>query len=202
MEERQTGVSGGQATVTRQSSLAYLPNFLSASRLPIAAAFFVVDELQWRGVLLLVGAMTDALDGWTARRFQAQSRVGVIMDPLFDKLFVLVVLAAFLAGPHLGWLEFLLLIARDLYVGFAYLTAKALSVQLRAAPRPAGKLVTFLQVVTLFVLLLVPESVDVFVIAVAVASLIAIIDYTVIAINETKSNGNDDDRRGSLVIDN
>lgn len=173
---------GAEATIPRRSALSYVPNLLSASRLPIAAAFFFVDELLWRGVLLLLGALTDALDGWVARQFKVQSRVGVIMDPLFDKLFVLVVLAAFLAGPHLGWGQFLLLIARDLYVGFAYLAAKVLGIHVEAAPRPAGKSVTFLQVVSLFILLLSPQTVGAFVVVVAVASAIAIVDYTLVGI--------------------
>jgi len=182
MEERETPMSGAEAAIPRRSALRWVPNLLSASRLPIAGAFFVVDELVWRGVLLFLGAATDALDGWIARQFRVQSRVGTIMDPLFDKLFVLVVLAAFLAGPHLGWAEFLLLIIRDLYVGFGYVTAKVLKLYVQEVPRPTGKLVTFLQVVTLFVLLLAPQSVRAFVVAVAVASAIAIIDYTVVGI--------------------
>ena len=82
-----------------RSSLAKLPNFISALRLPIAAAFVAVDDLLWRGVLLFLGALTDALDGWLARRLGVESKAGAIMDPAFDKLFVLITLAA-LASPE------------------------------------------------------------------------------------------------------
>jgi phosphatidylglycerophosphate synthase len=167
----------GTAT-TRRSSLAAVPNIVSALRLPIAAAFFAIDGLLWRGILLLLGALTDALDGWLARHFGLESKTGAIMDPLFDKLFVTVALAAFLRGPYLGWQQFLVLISRDLYVGTGFLAAKAMGISVPAQSRPAGKLVTFLQVVTLFVLLLVPERVTVFMVAVGVASVIASVDYT------------------------
>ncbi len=175
-------VKGAEAAAGQRSTLVNVPNIISALRLPIAAAFFAVDGLLWRGVLLFLGALSDALDGWLARHLALESKTGALIDPLFDKLFVVVALAAFLRGPYLGWLGFLILISRDLYVGTAYLVAKLLSVRIPAQPRPGGKLVTFLQIVTLFVLLLAPERVSVFMVAVAVASAIAIVDYTLVGV--------------------
>jgi phosphatidylglycerophosphate synthase len=156
-----------------------VPSCLSALRLPIAAAFFVVDGLFWRGILLLAGALTDALDGWLARHFQVETKTGAILDPLFDKVFVTVALAAFLPGPYVGWREFAVLVSRDFYVGLVFLVAKALRIGLEVRPRPSGKLVTFLQIVTLFVLLLAPERAGLFILVVGVASAYTILDYTV-----------------------
>jgi len=175
-------VKGAEATAGQRTGLVSVPNVVSALRLPIAAAFFAVDGLLWRGVLLFLGALTDALDGWLARRLGMESRTGALIDPLFDKLFVTVALAAFLRGPYLGWLGFVILVSRDLYVGTAYLTAKLLGIDIPTQPRPGGKLVTFLQIVTLFVLLLAPDRVGVFMVAVAVASAIAIADYTLVGL--------------------
>jgi len=171
-------VTDVQANAQRSNKLAHVPSFLSALRLPIAIVFFAVDNVLWRGVLLFLGALTDLLDGWLARYLRVESRTGALLDPLFDKLFVTVALAAFLPGPYLGWRGFLVLVSRDLYVGFAYLLAKLLRVDLEIRARPSGKLVTVLQIVTLFVLLLAPGQVDVFLVAVGVASAIAIVDYT------------------------
>ena len=168
-----------QSSARRGKMLAALPSLISALRLPIAAGFFAVDALVWRGILLFLGALTDALDGWLARRLKLESETGALLDPLFDKLFVTVALAAFLPGPYLGWREFLILVSRDLYVAFAFLLAKVRRLDVPAQPRTMGKLVTFLQIVTLFVLLLVPERVDVFLVVVGVASAIAIVDYSV-----------------------
>ncbi len=171
-------MNGGEVTATRRSALANVPNLVSALRLPIAAAFVAIDSLLWRGILLFLGALTDALDGWLARRLGVESKAGAIMDPLFDKLFVLITLAAFLPGPYLGLREYLILVSRDLYVGTGWLVAKAIGISVPAQVRPAGKLVTALQVVTLFVLLLAAERVAVFTIVVGAASAIAIVDYT------------------------
>jgi phosphatidylglycerophosphate synthase len=172
-------MSQTQATAGRRSAAIYVPSLISALRLPIAAAFLAIDGLLWRAALLFLGALTDVLDGWTARKLGLESKTGALVDPLFDKLFVLIALAAFLSGPYLGWWGFAILVSRDLYVGFGFLLAKLLRVDIFARARPGGKLVTVLQVVTLFVLLFAPDQVGIFIVLVAVASLIAIVDYTV-----------------------
>jgi phosphatidylglycerophosphate synthase len=178
--EARKGSGGG-------SRLYLIPNFLSALRLPVAAAFFVVDGPFWRGVLLLVGALSDALDGWLARRLRAETATGAMLDPLFDKLFVTVALAAFLPGPYIGWREFAVLVSRDAYVGLGFLGAKALGMAIEPRPRASGKLVTFLQIVTLFVLLLAPDAVELFVVVVGVAAAYAVVDYTIAGVSRLRS---------------
>lgn len=42
-------------------------------------------------VTFAVAALSDALDGWIARRFNQRSRLGTILDPLADKLLLLAV---------------------------------------------------------------------------------------------------------------
>jgi phosphatidylglycerophosphate synthase len=67
-------------------------------------------------------------------------------------------------------------------VGSGFLVSKVLKIDIRPRARASGKLVTFLQIVTLFVLLLMPESIRIFMVTVAVASAIAILDYTFVGI--------------------
>lgn len=181
-----TGVSDERANDSHKVRLTIVPSLLSASRLPIAVAFFAVESVLWRGALLFFGALTDWLDGWIARRFGLESRTGALLDPLFDKLFVTVTLAAFLPGPYLGWREFLVLVSRDLYVGGMFLIAKMLSVEVEIQARPSGKLVTVLQIIALFVLLLAPQQAALFMVAVGVASAIAIADYTMVGVTDLR----------------
>lgn len=171
---------------SRRSVLASLPNAISAIRVPLAAAFYASDALLTRGMFLFAGALSDALDGWLARRLGVTSKTGALLDPLFDKIFVAVALAAFLSGPYLGWLDLLVLICRDLYVGAGFLVAWALRLESQVRARSTGKMVTFLQLVALFVLLLAPERVGVFIILVGVASAAAIVDYTFVGITSVR----------------
>ncbi|MFN0011483.1 MAG: CDP-alcohol phosphatidyltransferase family protein [Phycisphaerales bacterium] len=92
-----------------------LPNSLTASRVLMALVFFVVLTL-WRydgssaskgqtdwwlnlaAALFIVAGLTDVLDGYLARRWQAETVFGRIMDPFADKILVIGALV-FLAGP-------------------------------------------------------------------------------------------------------
>lgn len=88
------------------------PNLLTASRVVLAVVFIALLA-SWRfpespqhpiwtcftaAVLFSVSAITDALDGFLARRWNVISRFGRVMDPFADKLLVV---GAFimLAGP-------------------------------------------------------------------------------------------------------
>jgi CDP-diacylglycerol--glycerol-3-phosphate 3-phosphatidyltransferase len=89
----------------------HIPNLLTLLRLVLAAAFFVILEqfrageaggtgvLSAAAVVFVVAAVTDAVDGHLARRWQVESTFGRIMDPLADKVLVLGAFV-YLAGPR------------------------------------------------------------------------------------------------------
>lgn len=81
-----------------------MPNALTLLRLIMAVAFFALlgtglaSAATPEGIaavgaaaiaLFIAGAATDALDGWLARRWQATSVFGRVMDPFVDKVLVL-----------------------------------------------------------------------------------------------------------------
>ena len=79
-----------------------------------------VQQLWYQFALLafLSGALTDFLDGWLARKLQAQSRFGVWLDPIADKLLVGLALLG-LALIFRTWLIYLpaaAIIARDAFM--------------------------------------------------------------------------------------
>lgn len=87
-----------------------LPNALTCMRLVLAAAFFFALDFYWHGrstvlpaniavALFVVAAITDALDGWLARKWDVISLFGRVMDPLCDKVLVLGAFV-YLAGPR------------------------------------------------------------------------------------------------------
>ncbi|MDB5364396.1 MAG: CDP-diacylglycerol--glycerol-3-phosphate 3-phosphatidyltransferase [Rhodospirillales bacterium] len=84
-----------------------LPNALTVARaaavVPVAILLFA-DQRGAALVLLVVAALTDFFDGWLARRWNASSAFGRMLDPIADKLLVgglLVVLVA--TGDVAGW---------------------------------------------------------------------------------------------------
>lgn len=77
-----------------------LPNRLTGARLALAGVFFILLSAapaapgRWwvpalAALLFVVAALTDALDGFLARRWDAASQFGRIMDPFADKVLVL-----------------------------------------------------------------------------------------------------------------
>ena len=99
-----------------------LPNLLSLSRIPLAgivAYLISKDELQLRfaalGVICLAG-VTDFLDGFAARhskQWLSEDRLGVILDPVADKIFAITVLIGLtLHGGFPSWLFALIEIGR------------------------------------------------------------------------------------------
>ena len=72
-------------------SLSWLPNAISIMRialiLPILV-LFVNDEFGWALGLFLVAGMSDGVDGYLAKTYGWNTRLGAFLDPAGDKLLV------------------------------------------------------------------------------------------------------------------
>ncbi len=97
----------------------HIPNLLSFARLALAPyVFILIWRHDYRGLLwpFVLACMTDALDGYLARRWNVSSRLGAYLDPLADKILLngtFVVLA--LTGAVETWLA-LVVLGRDLLI--------------------------------------------------------------------------------------
>lgn len=95
-----------------------LPNVLSLMRLlgvPLFLYWTLVTEQDGRAILLLMAAgITDYLDGYIARRFESFTRLGQLLDPLADRLYIFATLLALVARDGLPIWWALALIGRDL----------------------------------------------------------------------------------------
>jgi len=76
-----------------------LPNILTVLRLLAAPALVFVYALlarpvaDWLGLFIFVGAsLTDYIDGWMARAWEQQSKLGTMLDPIADKAMVVIAL--------------------------------------------------------------------------------------------------------------
>jgi cardiolipin synthase (CMP-forming) len=96
----------------------WLANALTLSRIPLAALFWVTyGDRGWSIALVVLAALTDALDGTVARRAMRGSQrptAGEWLDPLADKIFVIGVLGAIQVHDPAPWGLIALIAAREL----------------------------------------------------------------------------------------
>jgi cardiolipin synthase len=133
-----------------------LPNFLTLSRLllvPFAVAAIATGAYSRALALFLIAAATDGLDGFLARRFEWQTRVGAYLDPIADKALLNGAwLALGISGAAPLWLV-ALVFGRDLLI-LAMVAAAFLFTKYRNFPPSVwGKISTFFQIAGAFVAL-------------------------------------------------
>ena len=157
-----------------------LPNSVSLSRLLLAGMFVLTREPVPRIVIIAVASLTDFLDGWLARRSQSTSRIGALIDPISDRFFVFAAVSSFLIGGEITTAQYFILLLRDVMTAIGFIVARSVSwlrpITFRA--RLLGKLVTALQLATLFAVILRPAWVSPLVMVLAVVSVASIADYT------------------------
>ena len=126
-----------------------LPNLISFLRLlavmPVVL-LLLEGQFGWALLLFAIAGLSDGLDGWLAKHYHWQSRLGGILDPLADKTLLV---ACFLVLGALKLIPIWLVIAavgRDLViVGGATLYHFRVE-ELKAAPIWASKLNTLVQI--------------------------------------------------------
>ena len=72
-------------------SLRWLPNAISIMRIALIMPIlllFVDGEFGWALTLFLIAGMSDGVDGYLAKRFHWNTRLGAFLDPAGDKLLV------------------------------------------------------------------------------------------------------------------
>ena len=94
-----------------------VPNLLSFLRLLGVPLFLylllVVESDGWALVVLAVSAITDWADGKLARMLDQYSRLGELLDPAADRLYILAALIGFVIRGFIPWWWAALIIGRD-----------------------------------------------------------------------------------------
>jgi cardiolipin synthase len=94
-----------------------IPNIISVARLlgvPLFLWLILVAEADvWAFVVLVIGGASDWLDGYLARRLNQFSRLGEILDPLIDRLYIAATLVGLALREFIPWWLLGLLVARD-----------------------------------------------------------------------------------------
>lgn len=152
------------------------PDLLTALRVPLAAAFVLADDTGVRLGIVLVAAASDVADGIWARRLGG-SRIGVVLDPVCDKLFMLAAFSVVFGSGALSIWEILGVLVRDLVAAVGFVASVVLRRPTTLPARAGGKAVTVGQVLTLVAFLAESPLMRPLAWATAAMAVYAIADY-------------------------
>ncbi|MFZ0324127.1 MAG: CDP-alcohol phosphatidyltransferase family protein [Actinomycetes bacterium] len=109
-----------QQTQVQTDRVLTLPNGLSALRIllvPLFVWLVLVPEADgWAVAVLALSGFTDWLDGTLARAWHQISRVGQVLDPVADRLFIVVTVLVLAVREIVPWWLVIVLLGRDLFV--------------------------------------------------------------------------------------
>jgi phosphatidylglycerophosphate synthase len=163
------------------ASIPLLPGLLTLVRIPLAVSFPFLPGPYVRAAAVAVAWTTDVADGVVARRRGEMTRAGAILDGVADHTFALFVFGTFLFEGALSAGQLAIVLSRDLFTTLSYLVIQAARLQVPLKARRTGKLVTGLQHLLVPIVLFAPGAVRGVVLLLAVASLGAIVDYSLAA---------------------
>lgn len=126
-----------------------IPNILTFLRLPLAILVIFNADSNIKFLYLFIAILFDGLDGYIARKLNQTTKLGGIIDPLFDRLFVIILFSFFFISTGLPYIFILFFFLRDLITVpvSVWFLLKKIKVEIKA--RFLGKLVTAIQFLVL-----------------------------------------------------
>ena len=116
------------APVTRSDRIWTVPNLISFLRLlgvPLFLYLLLGPHHDVAAVVVLaVGGTTDWVDGYVARRLGQVSRLGELLDPFADRLYIIATLIGFTVREVIPWWLTAGLLLRELVLGVALLVLR------------------------------------------------------------------------------
>jgi len=126
-----------------------LPNLITLARLlTVPLTVWLISEGRHTAAfwVFIAAGVSDAIDGFIAKRFNRRTELGALLDPIADKtLLVSVYVTLGIAGHLPGWLV-ILVVFRDLLIVGGFLLVHAMSHAIRSEPLIVSKFNTACQI--------------------------------------------------------
>jgi len=109
----------GPVPTDLSSRVLTVPNLLSFLRLalvPVFLSLLVAGADAWALLVLAVSSLTDFLDGWIARRFNQITRLGQLLDPAADRLYIFAALIGLAWRDLVPWWIVAVVVGRDVFL--------------------------------------------------------------------------------------
>lgn len=122
-----SGAVEGQRVLPETDRLLTVPNLLSMLRLLLVPVFvwaLAERELGWAGLVLVVAGVSDFADGKIARHYGLTSRLGSVLDPIADRLYMAATVLGLAVVGVIPWWLVLVLFSRELFIVAMYPTVR------------------------------------------------------------------------------
>lgn len=171
----------------KADSLRHIPNIISVLRIllivPIIGAIWR-NEYQLSLILIFIAGVSDGVDGFLARFFNWQSKLGGLLDPLADKILLMSLFVVFALKDLLPIWLMIMVVGRDLIILSGAIAYHFVTRQLEMKPLIISKLNTLLQIILILLIALILAEIHVapwllngMIIAVALSTLLSGISY-------------------------
>ncbi len=162
-----------------------IPNLITLARIilvPIVVWAITSGEMLVAFALFLVAGITDAVDGFLAKRFHMASELGAYLDPLADKALIVSIYVALGIAGALAIPLVILVVSRDIMIISGFMLSWLVGKPMPVRPLPVSKVNTVAQI--LLATLVLAEhgfGFDVKLIVTVVAGLVAVLTLLSIA---------------------
>lgn len=127
-----------------------LPNLITLARIcavPFTIWLIVEGYLMWAFWVFVAAGISDAVDGFVAKRFDMETELGKYLDPIADKALLVSVYVALGVEGHLpNWLV-ILVVSRDVFIVGGALLFETVTHSLTMQPLMISKVNTTVQIV-------------------------------------------------------
>ncbi|MGB6538768.1 MAG: CDP-alcohol phosphatidyltransferase family protein [Xanthobacteraceae bacterium] len=126
-----------------------IPNLITLVRIilvPIVVWTIISGEMLAAFALFLLAGISDAVDGFLAKRFHMASELGAYLDPLADKALIVSIYVALGIAEALPISLVILVVSRDIMIIAGFMLSWLVGKPVPVKPHPVSKLNTMMQI--------------------------------------------------------
>ncbi len=174
----------------------YIPNVITIIRLMLVPpiAWAILTEAYYLAFwLFFLAGFSDGVDGFLARQFSWQSRLGATLDPLADKLLMIVSFYCLFWQSIIPWELFAVIAIRDFIILSGAMAYHFVTHALQMQPIILGKINTALQIVLIMAILvhysygiISTNIINILVVSLLVSTIASGVAYVVIWYRKTR----------------
>jgi cardiolipin synthase len=126
-----------------------LPNLITMARIlsvPLIVWAITSGQMLPAFIIFLAAGVSDAVDGFLAKRFNMATELGAMLDPLADKALIVSIYVALSFSEALPRWVVILVVSRDILIIGGFLVAMMIDRPMAVRPHPVSKLNTVAQI--------------------------------------------------------